>query len=209
MIELRRKREPFLRRQPRPSNLPEFLLWRTPEYVIYSIVRNEMLLKRDGLSESEAVAKIDKALRLNVLRGGAPSLTLEQYIERVLTTYFPAYLLYGADLRNAAIKLAKANVQYSAAFAGGGYPSVEWLTSRINWADFEREFVNRLDARKLLIPSSRFDIEFAEFVTRQRDDDELWRFSSPGETWRMLMGRGGIALVRDGWSIAHIQTVMN
>ena len=39
--------------------------------------------------------------------------------------------------------------------------------------------------------------------------DELWTFSSPPETWQHLMGRAGIALVRNGKPIAHIVTMMN
>ncbi len=39
--------------------------------------------------------------------------------------------------------------------------------------------------------------------------DELWEFSSPPETWHMLLGRAGIALVRKGKAIDWIVTAMN
>ncbi len=39
--------------------------------------------------------------------------------------------------------------------------------------------------------------------------DELWRYSSPPETWRALIGRSGIALVRNGVPFAEILMLMN
>ncbi len=39
--------------------------------------------------------------------------------------------------------------------------------------------------------------------------DELWEFASPPETWDMLMGRAGIALVRKGKAIDWIVTALN
>jgi hypothetical protein len=39
--------------------------------------------------------------------------------------------------------------------------------------------------------------------------DELWEFSSPPETWRMLLGRAGIALVRKGKIIGALVTKRN
>ena len=39
--------------------------------------------------------------------------------------------------------------------------------------------------------------------------DELWEFSSPLETWQLMAGRGGVALVRDGSVVAHLIRVMN
>ena len=53
------------------------------------------------------------------------------------------------------------------------------------------------------------DIAFTEIVLRLRDDDEIRHFSSPGDTWRMMMGRSGIAIVRDGRAIASLITMMN
>jgi hypothetical protein len=209
MIELRRNKDADLRKLPHPSEVPGFLLWRTPEYVIYSIIRNEMLLALDGLSESEAVERIDKVRRLNLICVGAQSLTVEQYIDQVLSVYFSRYLEHGVDLRNAAIKLAKAHVQLSAGLEGGAYPPIEWLSWKMDRAEFDRKFANRPDASQLLMPSSNFDIDFVEFIIRLRDDDELWRFSSPPESWEMMMGRGGIALVRDGRPITYLGTVMN
>ena len=75
--------------------------------------------------------------------------------------------------------------------------------------EFEQEFARYLSARKLLVPSSRLEPEPAEFVVRRQEGDELWRFSSPGWTWEALMGRSGIALVRNGHPIAHVGTIMN
>jgi hypothetical protein len=53
------------------------------------------------------------------------------------------------------------------------------------------------------------DIAFTEIVLRLRDDDEVRHFSSPGDTWRMMMGRSGIATVRGGRAIASLAAVAN
>ncbi len=39
--------------------------------------------------------------------------------------------------------------------------------------------------------------------------DEIWTFSSPGESWAALAGRAGIAIVRQGRVIGAIVTMQN
>jgi hypothetical protein len=46
-------------------------------------------------------------------------------------------------------------------------------------------------------------------MARLTEHDELWRFSSPPDYWEHLAGRAGVALIRDGRSIAHVITLMN
>jgi hypothetical protein len=94
---------------------------------------------------------------------------------------------------------------------GGCFPPRDWLQSKMSREEFEKEFANALGdpERRFLNPSSRFDGEFIEFLAMWQEGDELWTYSSPPETSRALMGRGGIALVRDGRSVAQIMTLMN
>jgi hypothetical protein len=40
-------------------------------------------------------------------------------------------------------------------------------------------------------------------------EDEVWEFWSSTESWRMLMGRGGLALVRDRTVVDAYVTIMN
>ena len=41
------------------------------------------------------------------------------------------------------------------------------------------------------------------------NDDELWEYCSPPETWHALAGREGIALFRNGDVVFSIVTVMS
>jgi hypothetical protein len=41
------------------------------------------------------------------------------------------------------------------------------------------------------------------------EGDELWTYSTPAEDWANLGGRGGIALVRGGKVVDHVQVMMN
>ena len=77
--------------------------------------------------------------------------------------------------------------------------------------EFEKEFASALGEpeRRFHDPSSRFDGEFIEFLARWQEGDELRRYSSPAWTWQAMMGRGGVALVRDGRPVAQIMTIMN
>ena len=51
--------------------------------------------------------------------------------------------------------------------------------------------------------------EWEALKSEMKPGDEIWTFSSPPETWEALMGRSGIALVRDGEIVQHIVTLMN
>lgn len=49
----------------------------------------------------------------------------------------------------------------------------------------------------------------AGVLARLREGDELWWYQTPPETWEMLCGREGLALVRDGKIIDFIFTAIN
>jgi hypothetical protein len=38
---------------------------------------------------------------------------------------------------------------------------------------------------------------------------QVFSFSSPPDSWKYMMGRGGYALVQDERSLAYIETLMN
>jgi hypothetical protein len=60
---------------------------------------------------------------------------------------------------------------------------------------------------KLRAYKSRQDIKSLEVLILP--GDEVWAFLSPPQLWQKIMGRAGIALVREGRSIAHFVTGMN
>jgi hypothetical protein len=51
--------------------------------------------------------------------------------------------------------------------------------------------------------------EWEALKAQMQPGDELWTFASPPEFWEHLAGRAGIALVRDGNTIAVLLGAMN
>jgi len=47
------------------------------------------------------------------------------------------------------------------------------------------------------------------FKSQMKDGDELWEFSSPPITWKLLVGRAGLSIVRNGKIVDSIVTMMN
>lgn len=209
MIELRRRKDPVLRREPPPSDWPTFQLWRTPEYIIYSMASYVALLKRDGLTEPDALAHIDAVLGLHVLPPGQKPTTLAEYLPLVLTRHHPDYLRHAAELLDSTITLAQKQIEGVPPQRSGSYPPDDWLGSRIEPKSFREEYAERLSSPDLLFPTSTFDADLVEFLVRWQEGDELRSFTSPAVTWQLMMGSAGVALVRGGRPIAHLLTLMN
>jgi hypothetical protein len=176
--------------------------------MIYAIARYVALLKRDGLSEPQALRKIDDVLRLRALSDGRHATTVEEYLELLLAARCPEYLSHSPGLLTAALALAMEEIEPGLPPKGGSPPS-EWLTSRISTEEFKQEFHRLLAATQWFVASSHCDAEYAEFLVRWQDGDELWRWSTPSWTWKAMMGRGGVAIVRDGKQVTRVMTVMN
>ena len=47
------------------------------------------------------------------------------------------------------------------------------------------------------------------FKTQIRAGDEVWRYSSPPDSWVGMIGTAGIAIVRDGGIVATFETFHN
>jgi hypothetical protein len=47
------------------------------------------------------------------------------------------------------------------------------------------------------------------FRGQMKQGDELWKFSSPAESWQDLAGREGLCIVRNGEIVDSIVTMMN
>jgi hypothetical protein len=69
----------------------------------------------------------------------------------------------------------------------------DWLKKKITREQAEAEFGVQ-------------DAEWRKLVATMRDGDELWSFSSDAESWELLSGCAGIALVREGAVIESIET---
>lgn len=86
----------------------------------------------------------------------------------------------------------------------------EWLTRPMTVAEAEQ--ANPLQPSKPgadVKAFGRLDAQWQELLSAKQPGDEIWEFRSPPDTWRMLMGRAGVALVRNGEIVVAIVTIMN
>ena len=86
----------------------------------------------------------------------------------------------------------------------------EWLKNKISVDEAEQKHVVKDD--RLGTEPIPFGFQYKEwlaFKKKIQDGDEIWKFSSPPETWEHLRGRAGICIVRDNKIVAHIVTLMN
>jgi hypothetical protein len=86
----------------------------------------------------------------------------------------------------------------------------EWLKKKIT--DSETEAEHMVSTPRLgpsPIPFGFLNARWRAFVAKMQEADELWTFSSSGESWQHLCGRAGISLVRNGEIIDSIVTRMN
>lgn len=59
------------------------------------------------------------------------------------------------------------------------------------------------------VPFGFLHEQWRALLDGMEEGDALWEFRSPREMWENMMGREGIALVRDGTIIQCMITVMN
>jgi hypothetical protein len=142
--------------------------------------------------------------------------SLLDFVAHRLALEHPRYGEFGSSLLLSQIERCQQFVRKDVQSTTGskGWPPPEWLTKRINLPSYPTrkpqlgsaqsrgEAIHQLRAYK-----SRQEIRTLEVL--MLPGDEVWEFSSPPELWQKLMGRAGVALVRDGRSIAHVVTRMN
>lgn len=56
------------------------------------------------------------------------------------------------------------------------------------------------------VPFGFISEDWNQLKNQFRDGDEIWKYSSPSDTWEHLCGSAGIALVRDGKVIFVVET---
>ena len=59
------------------------------------------------------------------------------------------------------------------------------------------------------VPFGYVHSQWKRLLSRMQEGDELWEFNSDEQSWKLLAGRAGVALLRDGKIIAEIVTSMN
>lgn len=210
MIELRRKREWWFKRSPRPNKRPGFETWRSPEFAILSIAKSFATLRQDGLSEVQAIARIDERRNIGVLL--AEIVSLEDYVKLVLARYAPRYLEFGDRHLREVLSLVEAKLanRYRAPTSPSAWSQSSLAKERVSVEEFRRQLAtSKLSQGPMLFPRQSADEELTQLLVRLNDDDEIWSWRSPPETWRMMIGRGGLALVRNNRAIAMVMNVMN
>lgn len=88
--------------------------------------------------------------------------------------------------------------------------SKSWLQKKITLKEAETIHLvkdDRLGPEP--IPFGFSNDEWKAMIAKMEDGDELWEFCSSLESWRIMGGREGIALIRNGQVIDHIVTRMN
>jgi hypothetical protein len=218
MVELRCKLDADLRYRWRPENTwhlrpdgPEPDV--TAEHAIYLVLRGVALLERDGVPAGKMLRQLDTKLRLAVLPPRARKTPpVEDYLVSLLRKVAPGYLEHGPKLLAGAIALARKGLRTlpedGVWSTPDGRPPPEWGFRRIPKARERREFWP-LRKGVPLVPETRHDIDLADMLIRMQPSDELWRYSSPPRSWGLMMGRGGIALVRNGRVLCDVTTRMN
>ena len=79
----------------------------------------------------------------------------------------------------------------------------EWLTKRVTVTEAEAAHMHEG------VPFGYCNREWVAFKEKILPGDQLWEFRSPNESWAIMGGRAGIALVRGGEVIASLVTRMN
>lgn len=85
-----------------------------------------------------------------------------------------------------------------------------WLTTRLTID--EAEAANAVQHEHLgpdPVPFGFQNEAWERMKADLRPGDELWEFCSPPDSWKNLCGRKGIAIVRDGTTVAHLTTVLS
>jgi hypothetical protein len=195
MTELRREGS-RLQDAKGPDQWLKSLLWQPPEAeaTILNAVENFRWLKDAGLTDQSALQHLE-ALSSEDIKS---DVTLREYIERELKMVDPLYLTMGDEIMAQQLEMADKWAQQDIRWTKSepSFPPNEWLTKRIGIEDIDRAKVGKKAG-------------WSNIMARLTERDELWEFSSPADHWENLAGRAGVALIREGRSIAHVITMMN
>ena len=110
----------------------------------------------------------------------------------------PLYLTLGDQIMAQQLEIADKWAQEDIRWTKSepAFPPNEWLTKLIGIEDIDRAKVGKKGG-------------WSDIIARLTERDELWEFSSPADHWENLAGQAGVALIREGRSIAHVITMMN
>lgn len=124
----------------------------------------------------------------------------------------PQYLEIGYDIFEQCVDLAAqwSLKEIANAAAGKPYPPQSWWSHPLSWeAVMNGDFDPAADVHELEHGTTRLSAQWRTMMSRRSEQDEIWSFKSPPETWQSLGGRAGLVLVRRKTPIASVTLRMN
>jgi hypothetical protein len=169
-------------------------LWRSPEATILALIESFHWIKDAGLSDQFALETLVARIGDMQSRVDANT-TIRELIMIRLSRSHPSYSSVPANTLDQQVEMAHSWVmnEIRSTKIEPPFPPMDWLQERVN-----------LDTIKMGNGS-----DWRVIKMRITERDELWTFSSPGEYWKGLGGRAGVALIRNGRPIAHVVELMN
>jgi len=222
MIEIRQRKEPWLRRQKMASNWPSFQLSETTEASILDTVEQYVWLCDGGLDEHAALKKIDVFQNGTAEFSLKPDATLRSYIAHRLATDGSNYLPLVKGGLDDVILAAESwtRDEIPRVKSEPPFPPADWLQRRISVSDIEKGAGLPSDRGEIIGTTTdgrvvRRDTTIKEYSDWKRLElrmlptDEFWTFSGPIENWQRFIGSMGVVLTRNGHPIGHVITLMN
>jgi hypothetical protein len=183
---------------------PMCSFWPTPEAMILDVIGKYHQLRRAGATDDLIWTKLE-AYRADF---GTALLSqpcsLSAFLVHRLALEDPLYIKLGTEFLQTQIeRCEKFALQYIGDEGQShGWPPAEWLTEKISLdqlpAPKSIPLVTETRAQAIMqlrAYKSRQEIKTLEVL--MLPGDEVWTFTSPPQSWQRLMGRSGIALVRE------------
>jgi hypothetical protein len=193
---------------------------------ILEIAEVAYVLQADGFPDPEIFKRIGHVYGTEPPPKERSYDPLRDFIVTDLKTYDPGYLQLGADHFRAVLLVASLWAElYAERLTASSWPpqkmlgeawAIEGHTSimreskpgeEVTWPTFTRSLAD-LD---VLLKEYRYQsaTDVRRMKARAIPGDTLHGYSTGAASWSAMMGSSGIALVRDGRSIDHVETLMN
>jgi hypothetical protein len=223
MVETRQRAGGRMHREEPVRNWTTGRLLVSAEAAILENHEQYSWLRDAGLTE-EAAWKTVASRRANITIDALPDIEWngDGYVRHRLTVVNSVYLRLDERVLGQVLATARDWVEQHvrAVKEAPPWPPLHWLHSEVSAADVDQ---HETDQRRLGATAGGERVAFVSSVLDDASEslgwrrlrgciapgDALWTFDSPGDYWRGLAGRAGIALLRDGRPIDHIVTVMN